>query len=265
VAQTIGMETRGMRVFTFLIAIAVIASVTLLLVLTSHQEDVAQKGVTTSRPGLPNGNSGQKHAQPADSTSSPMSGRGSDPRREAVNSPGEVVAAWQKRGLEVRKLPDKDLTLDALAGHYSKNLFVAGSNYYLFSDGTYLYTTWADIMPETIYERGTWTVNGGCIHLTTDGSLPRDSMQPEDHVYVPMLFGNSKVRLVGWPHQFSFWFGTTDDPDEDPESEATVSFSFGSLTRAAALSGAAQETLRKELMRRAWRRDGSSADEQGKK
>jgi hypothetical protein len=245
-----------MKVFILSITVLVIGSLAFCLVLTFHNRDVVQKGVTRSSSGLTSG---------AAPTSLHRQGRRSEPRHEEAKSPGEVVAALQKRGLDVCKVPDKDLTLDGLAGHYSKFSLLAGSEYYLFSDGTYLYTCWADIMPETIYDWGKWTVKDGCVHLISDGSLPSDSMQPEDHLFVPMLLANSShMRLIGWPRQFSRWFGTTDGSAKDSKADAAISFGFGSIMRKATLSRAAQETLRKELMGRAWRR-GGSADKESKK
>jgi hypothetical protein len=179
---------------------------------------------------------------------------------EQLSALKAVIAALQKHGLEVRKAHEEDLTLEALAGHYSTSLYLLGSEFYLFSDGTYLYTCWADIMPETICERGTWNVNGGFIHLTSDGSVPSD-WRPEDRAYAPVLAGDSNgVCLMGWPRQFSRLVERAEDPEEEP----IVVFSLGGIRRKEKLSRLAQEGLRERLMSRAWRPE-FFADKNGKR
>lgn len=50
------------------------------------------------------------------------------------------------------------LTKSALLGNWSDGSGLSGSELYLFDDDTYIYTEWADVEPETIYDKGRWTL-----------------------------------------------------------------------------------------------------------
>jgi hypothetical protein len=45
---------------------------------------------------------------------------------------------------------------------------LVGNNLYLFPDRTYIYCEWANIMPKTIFDKGTWTFATGMIELKSD-------------------------------------------------------------------------------------------------
>jgi hypothetical protein len=45
---------------------------------------------------------------------------------------------------------------------------LSGRNLYLFSDGTYIYTEWADVLPETIYDRGRWRFHDALLRFVGD-------------------------------------------------------------------------------------------------
>jgi len=45
---------------------------------------------------------------------------------------------------------------------------LSGDTLYLFPDGTYIYSEWADISPDTIYDKGAWTYSAGIVRLVSD-------------------------------------------------------------------------------------------------
>jgi len=76
-------------------------------------------------------------------------------------------------------------------GHYSSGSGLSGSELYLFPDGTYMYTEWADIFPETLYDRGTWLCSESLIRLSSDGTL--SMVSPKDKVYVALYYDGTSL------------------------------------------------------------------------
>ena len=43
-----------------------------------------------------------------------------------------------------------------------------GNNLYIFPDRTYVYCEWAVVMPNTVFDKGTWSFTGGVLELRSD-------------------------------------------------------------------------------------------------
>jgi hypothetical protein len=171
-----------------------------------------------------------------------------EPRKEAT-SPNEVVQMLQEFHLKVKEVPPADRSVKSLAGHYTSGVGLSGEECYLFSDASYIYTNWADILPETIYEKGTWSVKHGFIVLKPDGSLPRSTF-PKDHVYAPLRRNeNTDVYLMSHRWDFSYFLDHADKRSSDNM------FKICTLRRKSQLSNVAQDEKRKQLMAQAWRPD----------
>jgi hypothetical protein len=95
--------------------------------------------------------------------------------------------------------------LDTLFGHYSSKPFtrdrpgLSGEELYLFPDKTFYYLEWADVLPLTIYDIGTWDLKDGILELKSDGIITwkQSSHRAEQRKYLPMYFiKNSKKILL---------------------------------------------------------------------
>ena len=76
---------------------------------------------------------------------------------------------------------------DSLAGCYEDDLMgLAGDTMYLFPDGTYLCSEWADILPMQICDRGLWECEDGVLTLHSDGDLVATFTENMDAVYLPL-------------------------------------------------------------------------------
>ena len=73
--------------------------------------------------------------------------------------------------IAVDSLPS--LTGAQIAGRYtnpSKELVkrvgppLAGEDLYVFADNSYIYCKWADVMPNTIFDKGRWNLGGGVLN-----------------------------------------------------------------------------------------------------
>ncbi len=189
-----------------------------------------------------------------------------EPTKEA-KSVEEVVAKLKEHGLKARQVPEKDRTAKALAGHYSTGPGLSGNELYLFSDSTYIYTEWADILPETIYEKGTWSVKDGFIALKSDGAVPGGPHAREDH-YAPLLMKDledvpwrpgdgSDVFLMGSRWYFSYFL-------DHAGKYADSMFYICTMYRKEKPSKDEQEKLRKSLMEKAWRPEFFQNDKDNK-
>ncbi len=119
-----------------------------------------------------------------------------------ANSSAQVVASISNDLPDViQYIPQHDKNL---AGRYSNSDGLSGEYLYLFSDGMYIFTHWADIQPETIYEKGTWVFKNGVITNTPDGSLPKDIF-PKDHCFLPLsIRGKKNIFLIGANWDYSY-------------------------------------------------------------
>jgi hypothetical protein len=96
----------------------------------------------------------------------------------------------------------KELKTEAfLPGHYAHSMDLLGEDLYLFPDKTYFYLEWADIIPMSIRDKGTWTIEKNLVVLHPNDDIP-DSRGPMERVFLPMCLPAEK---------------TTTPPDTDRE------------------------------------------------
>jgi len=122
----------------------------------------------------------------------------------------------------------------------------SGSLFYIFPDGTYLYTKWADIMPETIYEKGHWEINDSFITFIGDNSLSKERSTSEK--YLPIRMENNNILIMGnkWDyHYFSTHYFDGDDP--------AFIMLVATHEKIKNISNVEIEPLKAELMERAWK------------
>jgi hypothetical protein len=119
-----------------------------------------------------------------------------------------VFAGYARHFPEARRVSPPANALKYFAGVYSDNgpsgLGFRGRNLYLFPDGKFILTEWADIMPETSLMNGGWSFEAECVQFT--GAAPRDV--PVDLTYVPLTFSDSERNLhvlMGTPHGLRTW------------------------------------------------------------
>lgn len=77
--------------------------------------------------------------------------------------------------------------------------FLAGSNLYLFADGRFIYSEWADVEPEMIYSQGNWSLVSSIVELVPDKAIAARAAPPDRH-YVIFRFadgGSDTLRLMG--------------------------------------------------------------------
>ncbi|TKB52111.1 MAG: hypothetical protein E8D50_09655 [Nitrospira sp.] len=94
-----------------------------------------------------------------------------------------------------------NLSTTEIAGIWSDEGPTAGSYLYLFPDGIFVYTEAADIMPETIYDKGTWRVESNMLMLAPDTDVTWNPTTDRHFVMLRVQSGNPEPLLLGVDHR----------------------------------------------------------------
>src|SRR5262245_7629866 len=62
-----------------------------------------------------------------------------------------------------------------LTGEWTSGGGLAGETLYLFADGSFIYSEWADVQPETVYDKGHWALSDGVLQLAPDADITWES------------------------------------------------------------------------------------------
>ncbi len=153
--------------------------------------------------------------------------------------------------------PVAALTTASLSGRYSNpgptlEGGLSGDDLYLFPDASFFFLKWADILPRTIYSRGSWQVENGYVTLHDDGVLSGTSrLRGVSRAWVPLsltLGTSESVCLVGSSYHYNQLLSRM-RPNEEPGFRVILS----SLERAGDIPPSKAEELKASLMRNYWR------------
>lgn len=163
-----------------------------------------------------------------------------------ATSAAEVVSSISSELPDVVEYAPQEA--NTLAGRYSGTDGLSGDRLYLFSDGTYVFTHWADILPETIYEKGKWIFHAGVVSNTPDGSLPKATF-PKDHCFLPLsLRGQTNVFLMGANWDYSYLM-------ERKRPNDYYIFRLCAFENREHYDGTKDDSIKADLLQRAWRPD----------
>jgi hypothetical protein len=187
-----------------------------------------------------------------------------------------VFAAYRRHFPEAQRVALATNALSYFSGVYRDGLpgglALRGRNLYLFPDGKFILTEWADIMPETVLMAGGWSYKGEHVCLT--GLKPTDVV--EDLTFVPLRFTDAKrdvIVLLGTPGGYRSWAAwvtrfepelrkarerynddvrvRTDFRFSTPDEEMLyVTFFHGTYARAGGFGTAGWEAARADLLSR---------------
>jgi hypothetical protein len=157
--------------------------------------------------------------------------------------------------IDVVSVPN--LTPSDLAGQYvnpSEELnkcvvATVSEKLFVFPDKIYIFTFETDIPPDTISDKGTWSLNGDVLRLQSDKDIAWKSKRVERrHIVVRRRGHDNELFLVeiGWQLPY-FEREAKDDPE--------FMFLINSLKREKTISAAEAESLRKKLMKEKWQPD----------
>lgn len=143
----------------------------------------------------------------------------------------------------------EDASPRELAGVWTNGGGLAGSTLHLFADGTYIFSQWADIQPETIYDKGRWNVRQGVVRMSSDREITWD---PEsDRRYLCLKHDELGLVLLGIDVSLQRLEELADaNPDLGSGSDWLGTFSF---TRSRRLSLRQERSIRAQLFRDSWK------------
>ena len=144
------------------------------------------------------------------------------------------------------------------AGHYSISPEVArragppltGDHLYLFPDGSYLYTEWGCLLPETIADKGTWTFVASRIKLESDKTVSQKHAR-HDRTFIPLTIeirGSRQLFILGIPRGYTYFREHTTPSDD-------FMFLICAQARIAELSASEAASTKARLMKTGWNPD----------
>lgn len=144
-----------------------------------------------------------------------------------------------------------------LAGHYTGQTpelrsrvgpFLSGEDLYLFPDGSYLYCQSADLMAETIYDKGRWLASEGALSLTSDSDVRWQPQVERHHLLVRRAGRKTEVMVVGVPRGFKYF---EERAARDPELMLLIV----GMARVEVFGGNRWNSVKAHLMKEAWNPD----------
>jgi hypothetical protein len=94
---------------------------------------------------------------------------------------------------------------DALAGVWKSGGGLSGFNLYLFQDLHFIHTEWADIQPETIYDKGTWRPADDVIFLSRDADITWLSPTSDSRYLIFRIADDPTTLLLGLDFRLSIF------------------------------------------------------------
>lgn len=179
---------------------------------------------------------------------------------ETGNKPGDNQSTTDALDRIRAKIPVDlvtNLTPTQIAGQFvdpSKELVklvgppLSGKTLYIFPDTTYIYCEWADIMPNTVFDKGAWSFAGGILDLKSDPEITWNSSLERRFLAVRRLSHKDELLLMGLEHSLPYFERHARD---DPKPMLLMV----TLPREEAVSRADTARLKATLMREAWRPD----------
>lgn len=162
-------------------------------------------------------------------------------------SAAHMLKELRKIYSKIRGLDRADMTPRFIAGHFTHGGGLSGRELFLFSDSTYIYTEWADISPETVYDKGTWALTDGFVVLSSDKSLEKAPHLPFDHVYLPIrLKGRSGLFIMSHRWDFSYF---ADHAGNNPASM----FEMVALHLTERMGPDGEQKAKARLLQRVWK------------
>jgi hypothetical protein len=150
-----------------------------------------------------------------------------------------------------------NLTPTQIAGQYpnpSKELVkrvgppLSGKRLYIFPDKTYVYCEWADISPNTVFDKGTWIFEAGVLELRSDPEITWNSRLERKFLAVRRLSHKNEILLMGLEKSLPYF-------ENHARHDPKLMLLIVTLLREEAVSRAETATLKATLMREAWRPD----------
>jgi len=181
--------------------------------------------------------------------------------RQAISTndsePARILQDVQRVVPAVSAPASESETLALLPAHFSDSNSkvggpvgrgLSGEDLYLFPDRSYLYLRWADILPPTIFDRGTWLFGNNVMSLQSDHSVPQRDF-PKDSRFVPLYYtisGKRTLLLMGASWNFSYF-------EKKAKTNDDFMLFLCTLTHIEPIEPVNAETLQKKIYADSWK------------
>jgi hypothetical protein len=125
---------------------------------------------------------------------------------------------------------------------------LSGDVLYIFPDNTYVYCEWADIMPTTIFDKGSWDLSDGVLKLTSSPEITWNPMVERRFLVVHRRSQAAEILLVGIDKQLPNF---EEQAGDDPETMLLIV----AKQRESTISQAKAAQVKAKLIRESWRPD----------
>ncbi len=128
---------------------------------------------------------------------------------------------------------------------------MGGDSLFLFPDKTYIYTFVTDLPPDTISDKGTWTLDGDIVQLKSDKDITwksKSKRAERRYILVRRRGHDGELFAVGTERELTYFEANAND---DPE----FMFLLNSLKRERTISEAEAAALKEKLMQEKWKPD----------
>ena len=165
-----------------------------------------------------------------------------------------VASPLERMRVKTAVEPVTNLTPAALAGQYknpSEELIsrvgppLSGNSLYIFPDKSFVYCEWADIMPITVFDKGTWSFAGDTLELKSASTVTWDSHLERRFLAVRRPSHSEEILLVGKEKGFAYFEKESGD---DPELMLLIV----GRQRDEVISRTETPKLKAKLMREGW-------------
>jgi hypothetical protein len=120
---------------------------------------------------------------------------------------------------------------------------------FLFPDKTYVYTFVTDLPPDTISDKGTWSLVGDIVQLKSDKDITWKSKRAErNYLLVRRRGHDGELFAVGTEHELTYF-------EENAKHDPEFMFLLCSLKRERTISEAEAAPLHQKLMQEKWKPD----------
>jgi hypothetical protein len=175
---------------------------------------------------------------------------------ESSPSGADALARLQARvqvaalGLEPESIAGKYTSAsEEVASHWGGG-HLSGEDLHLFPDHTYIYCEWADIEPETVYDKGTWSAVGSVVELRSDPevSWAKSASRKLGRRYLGVRRAGRKqdALLVGLPGALEYF-------ESEAKDDPGFMLLIVGLLRTERYSSSKAARVKSRLMRDAWR------------
>jgi hypothetical protein len=123
-----------------------------------------------------------------------------------------------------------------------------GDSLYVFSDKTYMYCVWGDVMPDTIVDKGQWTFSDGELHLKSDSEITWDPEIDRTLLAVRRAFHLREILLIGADRDVSYF-------ENNAKGDPNLMLLILGKMREASFNPEQAAKVKRDLYRNDWRPD----------